>query len=108
MMSDKTDYKKKFMSDEDKQQDIAEPYNEVPPFEMETNDDDTELEKSEPKKHKRICCMGVKKDTTCFNLLAIMLIKTAATTGESYYNANLIFMMRDPDYFALSPSSYVA
>lgn len=54
-----------------------------------------------------ILSMEVKKDTTVGNLLSIAAMFTSTSAAQAYYNANVIFLLRSPEYFAIENASEV-
>ena len=51
--------------------------------------------------------MDVKDDTTAWNMVAILLIMGGATISYSYFTLNMVFLLRDPKYFAIDDADQV-
>ena len=57
----------------------------------------------EPKKKKMIL-MEVNEATTIWNLIAIPMIFGACTMAVSFYNPNVVYLLRNKEYFNLADS----
>ena len=65
------------------------------------------VKKIQPQQKNRKLCLDLKPNVTIFNLLSIGLTCTGAIIGLGYVNADLIFLLRDSDYFGISSGKKV-
>ena len=65
-------------------------------------------EKREKKKIRKICCIPVKKGVTIWNIMAIPLVPILVMVIGTFLNAQIIFLLRNPNYFQVEKIGLVS
>jgi MFS family permease len=56
---------------------------------------------------RKLCLIEVKEETTGWNMAAILLVTAAITISMSFLTLQLVYLLRDPKYFAISDADQV-
>ena len=56
---------------------------------------------------RKFCFIEVKEETSGANMMAILLVTAGITISMTFFTLNLIYLLRDPKYFAISDADKV-